>query len=464
MIELPLWTFWILVAISASSVLHYFLIPSVRWFFRRKVNRMIRHLNSSLSIEIPPFKLTKRQSLVDSLICDPEVLDAAHQKAKDENIPIESILPQVKKYAKEIVPSFNVYFYFRVGYWLAKTISQSLFRVRLGYIDEESLKKVDPNSSVVFVINHRSNMDYILVSYFVATRTAISYAVGEWARIWPLQTLIKSMGAYFVRRSSGNTLYRKVLERYIQTATHAGVTQAVFLEGRLSRDGHLNPPKFGILDYLVRKYSPDDSKDIVLIPVGINYDRTLEDRTLLRSREKEGKKGKVKIAGLTFTLLFKNFFLHLRGKLFRYGYACVNFGTPISLKEYTQSQNLNFLRMDKEERFKTMETFGAYLMDRIGEIIPVLPVSLVSKVLVDHQEEPLSELELKVRVQKMMEKLTDDGVHVYIPRHDMDYAISVGLRMLKLRRLVNENEGLFLLNPKEVEIVKYYSNSLAHYF
>ena len=50
-------------------------------------------------------------------------------------------------------------------------------------------------------------------------RTALSYAVGEWARVWPLQALIRSMGAYFVRRDSGDALYRRVLERYVHMAT-----------------------------------------------------------------------------------------------------------------------------------------------------------------------------------------------------------------------------------------------------
>lgn len=60
---------------------------------------------------------------------------------------------------------------------------------------------------------------------------ALSYAVGEWARVWPLEMLVRSMGAYFVRRDSGDPLYRAVLQRYVQMATAAGLTQAVFPEG-----------------------------------------------------------------------------------------------------------------------------------------------------------------------------------------------------------------------------------------
>ena len=65
-------------------------------------------------------------------------------------------------------------------------------------------------------------MDYVLAAFLVADKTTISFAVGEWARIWPVQTLLKAMGAFFVRRNSGNPLYRRVLERYVNLATRAG--------------------------------------------------------------------------------------------------------------------------------------------------------------------------------------------------------------------------------------------------
>ncbi len=52
----------------------------------------------------------------------------------------------------------------------------------------------------------------ILDDSLAATCTALSHAVGEWARIWPLQTLVRPMGAYFIRRDSKDPLYRLVLE------------------------------------------------------------------------------------------------------------------------------------------------------------------------------------------------------------------------------------------------------------
>ncbi|TMJ50752.1 MAG: glycerol-3-phosphate acyltransferase, partial [Alphaproteobacteria bacterium] len=90
-------------------------------------------------------------------------------------------------------------------------------------------------------------MDYVLVTYMVAASSALSYAVGEWARVWLLESIIRAMGGYFIRRDSRDPLYRRVLARYVQLATAEGVTQAMFPEGGLSRDGALRPPKFGLL-------------------------------------------------------------------------------------------------------------------------------------------------------------------------------------------------------------------------
>src|SRR5690606_18639658 len=111
---------------------------------------------------------------------------------------------------------------------------------------------------------------------------------GEWARIFPLDMLIRAMGAFFVRRGSQNPLYRKVLERYVCMATKSGVCQAVCLEGGLSRDGRLGEPKLGFLDYMLRNYDWQTDRSVVFVPVSVNYDRVLEDQNMVdwESREK----------------------------------------------------------------------------------------------------------------------------------------------------------------------------------
>ncbi|MCP4754639.1 MAG: glycerol-3-phosphate acyltransferase, partial [Proteobacteria bacterium] len=277
-ITVPIWIFIILVLFSAWSILSRMLIPSVRWYFRRRINRVIDEIASHLDLELRPFQLTKRQVLIDRLTFDPSVMEAIQEISKEKDIPLDVLQAEVNVYAREIVPSFNAYIYFRLGYWLARKFARLIYKVRVDRIDNEKLATVEKDSTVVFVMNHRSNMDYVLVAFLAMERTSLSYAVGEWARIWPLESLIKSMGAFFVRRKSGNPLYRLVLERYINMATREGVCQAVFLEGGLSKDGHLRTPKFGLIDYMLRYYNSGSDRDVVFIPVGLNYDRTVEDR------------------------------------------------------------------------------------------------------------------------------------------------------------------------------------------
>jgi glycerol-3-phosphate O-acyltransferase len=461
-VVLPLWAAVLLVLLAAWAALDRLLIPSARWILRRRVNRVLEEINTRLKIQIQPFKLTKREVLIDRLLYDPQVLEAAEAHARSEEMPREVAMAKVARYAREIVPAFNAYIYFRFGYWLARNIARTLYRVRLGYSDEEGLARLEPRSTVVFVMNHRSNMDYILVSYLAAEKAALSYAVGEWARIWPLQTLIRSMGAYFVRRNSKDPLYRKVLERYVAMATAAGVTQAVFPEGGLSRDGRLRPPKLGILDYMLRSFDPDGERDLAFIPVGINYDRTLEDRSFLLeldpSRERKGS-----TFGNIGRFVGKNLSLMARNRWHRFGYACVNFGSPVSARAYLKTRGLDLRGLPKEERFARVEEFAKELMAAVARVVPVVPVSAVATLFIRNPERAWSELEIKSEVLRLFQSLQARGALVYVPRGDQDYAIGVGLRMLTLRRLVTEKNGLFLARPEELPLLNYYASSIAHF-
>jgi glycerol-3-phosphate O-acyltransferase len=465
-VAVPLWAFVILAGLAAWAALVLLLVPGMRWFFRRRIRLVLHHIGSRLQIELPSFKLTRRQVLIDRLFHDPKVQAAAAASAAGSKEALSEIWRRVDRYAREIVPSFNAYVYYRVGYALARAAARTLYRVRIGFVDEAALARVDPRSTIVFVINHRSNMDYVLVAFLAAERTTLSFAVGEWARIWPLQQLIKAMGAYFVRRNSGDALYRTVLSRYVQMASEAGVTQAVFPEGGLTIDGRLRQPKFGLLDYMLKTFDEregDGRRDLVFIPVGINYDRVLEDRSqLLKLHPQAARPGVLR--GLATTL---GFFLHnlgqaLRGGWHRFGYACVNFGTPLSMRAWARAEELHFPALDDTQRRAAVGRVATQLMAAIGGIIPVLPVSLVASILMREPERAMSELELKAAAHDRMQQLEARGAHLYIPRHDHDYAFGVGLRMLTLRHLVREEDGLFRAAPDQFEALAYYANAIGH--
>jgi glycerol-3-phosphate O-acyltransferase len=464
-VTLPLWLVLIVSAFALWSVFDRVLMPGVSFLMRRRFNRAIDELNTRLKLRIQPFKLAKRQALIDQLIFDPEVLRAIEDYATANKVPRAAAQARARHYAQEIVPSFSAYAYFGIGIRLARRLSTFLYRVRLGYLDETAMTTVDPDAAVVFVINHRSNMDYVLVTFMAASSSALSYAVGEWARVWLLQNLIRSMGAYFVRRDSREPLYRKVLSRYVHLAVAGGLTQAMFPEGGLTRDGKLRPPKLGLLSYMVSSFDPKGPRDAVFVPVGINYDRVIEDRVQVAAlTTPEGEKPRFQFnPKRLFGYLAHNVALRMRGKLYRYGYACVSFGRPISLRQYVTERGIDFRMLDETRRFAEIERLGALLMQKVGEVVPALPVSLVATVALQAGK-PLSALELKAEVQVLMRRLIAGGAHIHIPRVDQDYAVEVGLRMLLLRHFVEEENGLYRANPREEMLLRYYANSIAHLF
>ena len=464
---MPLWLALAVGLLAAWALLDRLLWPSARWFIRSRTNRVLAEVGARLKISVRPFQQVKRQALIDRLIFDDKVQQATQAFADARGMPREVALDQVQRYAREIVPAFNAYVYFRVGYWIGRTLSRTLYRVRIGWTDSAALDAIPASATVVFVMNHRSNMDYIVASYLVAERAVLSYAVGEWARVWGLQQLIRSMGAYFVRRNSKDELYRRVLERYIAMATEAGVTQAVYPEGGLTKDGLLREPRFGVLDYMLRGYRTDGERDLVFVPIGLNYDRVLEDRTqLLGVEPADGaqparKPGRWQALVNTLRFVGGQLWLVLRSRWHRFGYACVNFGTPVSVREWSAQQGLRFESLPKDERHAAVAALGQHLMARVGAIVPVLPVPLVATALLA-AEQPMSEFELKAAVAVLVKQLEAAGAHLYVPRSDLDYAVSAGLRMLLQRHLVAEVNGLFSVVAAEAALVRYYANSIVH--
>ena len=462
-VSLPLWLLLFLCLLSFWTIGHKVLLPILRKSLRKREKRAVTQINKRLNLQLPPFKLTKRRVIIDRLLHDEKLRKDVKEYCKEKGQEEEDVLDKVRFYAKEIVPSFNAYLYFKFGNFLSKIIVRLLYRIRVGFSDEKKLAEIDPHSSIVFIMNHRSNMDYVLLGYLSFQRVALSFAVGEWARIWPLKHLISAMGAFFVRRGSKNPLYRIVLARYIQLATKGGVIQAVYPEGGLSRDGKLAEPRLGILDYMLREFNPETDRDIVFIPVGVNYDRVLEDRTLLQESDPNAKqKSRMQIISTTLQYITHSFGLRIRGEWHRFGYAIVNFGTPISMKEFSKQHQINIKYLDKDKRIETVKSLAQDLLTGVGRVIPVAPVSLISTVFTENPEKHFSDLEIAARVQDLLLKLEKNKAQIYIPRRDWTYAIQVGLRMLILRHIIEIEDDLYYAVPEETKILRFYANSIHH--
>jgi glycerol-3-phosphate O-acyltransferase len=272
------------------------------------------------------------------------------------------------------------------------------------------------------------------------------------------------MGAFFVRRNSGDRLYRRVLERYVNMATRAGVCQAVFLEGGLSRDGVLRSPRLGFLDYMLRDYHSDTDRDITFIPVGINYDRVIEDRSLVRKLDSEAKKrSKWFVFKTTVRFTFKTLLLSRKTRLRRFGYASVNFGSPISTRNYCEQNNIEFIHLEQEPRFKEIEKLADKLMIEIKEAVPITPVALMSEIMLANKATWKSELELKAQALKRMEVLKESGAPIRISSNTTESVLSGALDIIEGRGWLETQDGLYKAEEDSIVMLEYYANSIAHW-
>lgn len=441
-VTLPLWAFLLILLFAGVTFASHFLFPSVRWFFRRRMERAVSRLNARLERPIQPFKLLRRHDMIQRLVYDPEITQAIVEHAQETGVREDVAFERARRYAREIVPSFSAWAYFGFAIRAARLLSTSLYRVRMVHHDA-TLAEVDPEATVVFVMNHRSNMDYVLVTYLAADRSALSYAVGEWAHVWPLSRLIRAMGAYFIRRKSRDDLYRTVLARYVQQATGAGVTQAVFPEGGLSLDGHLADPKVGILKYMLEGAAAA-RRDVVFVPVALNYDRILEDTILVAAQEAGTRRFRARIS-VVFVAILRQLWLRITRRFHRFGYAAVSFGEPLLLSAMPDGSD-------------SPETVSRLVMQRIAEAVPVLPVPLVAHLLLEHG--PMSRQELTEDFAKALDRLDDAQIH--LPRSDKSYAVEVGLRNLTERGIVHDTAGQLAVDTEQIALARFYANSIRH--
>ncbi|WP_412174947.1 1-acyl-sn-glycerol-3-phosphate acyltransferase [Albidovulum sediminicola] len=447
-IEIPVWLFVLILVFAGVTFASHFLFPSVRWFLRHGMERMVARLNARLERPIEPFKLMARQDMVIRLAHDPKVAEAIAAEAEETGIPETVHLERARRYAREIVPAFSAMFYFGIAARAAKWFARLIYRVRIGQFDTDAIAGIDRRATIVFVMNHRSNMDYVLVTYLAASRSALSYAVGEWARVWPLSWLIRASGAYFIRRRSGNLLYRRVLARYVQMATAEGVTQALFPEGGLSLDGRVGRPKLGILSYIVEGYRPG-GRDVVFVPVSLAYDRVIEDRVLTAAHAAGVRRFRAPV-GTILLFIGRQLRRMLTGRFKKFGVASVSFGTPLSLAAFLAAPHGDVTADLAEE-----------LMRRIARNVSVLPVPLFCAALGEETDLPLAEVEQ--RAEALRRRLAAAGAHLDLPDGSARAAVSGAIEILALRKIVRRAGDRIQVAPRDRALIDFYAAPVAHW-
>lgn len=453
---------------TALLLLAGIVVLATRWW-RRATHRGALRLHKRFGARIDRFKFADRRGIIATLLEDEGIAAAARAHAAHQGITEVEAWARVRTYLGEIVPQFSLWFYYRVGLAVAEPLLKLFFRVSVVDRREGALAKLPRDSVVVYLINHRSNADYVLAGYALAGQVAISYAVGEWARVFPLEYVFKTFGAYFIRRRFREPLYHTVLERYVQLITRHGVTQGIFPEGGLSRDGRFRPAKIGLLDYIIGvARDPAVAARTYLVPVAINYDRVLEDRSLLRElHPDEGHRPPGLVAQLAVVLwsVLWNVFRIVTRSWKRHGDAVVVIGEPVSIAPWfgeVAARGTPLFDLPREQRLGEVQKLADDAMRRIGDLTPVTAVPLVCAAIQSLDADYVPRQALAARVGEMLESLREDGRVIASDDEPVAVRIERAVELLRSRLgIARTREGIVVL-PRGRELVSYYANSIEH--
>jgi glycerol-3-phosphate O-acyltransferase len=439
------------------------------WAVRRWVDRAAVRAVHRFGAHVNRFKLTRKAYIRDVLLANAEVDAAVERHARENGIAEADAWKRVHEYIDEIVPFFNILAYYKFGYAASRVTLNMLYKVSVDYEDLRALEALPRDSIVLYLSNHRSNADYVLLAYVLAGDVSISYAVGEWARAFPLEYVFKSFGSYFIRRRYREPLYHTVLEQYVQLVTRNGVTQGIFPEGGLSRDGRLKTGKIGLIDYVLGvARDPSFAKRLTVVPVALNYDRVLEDRSLLRElaqRESGMRTPRLTQLGEVIRYVGWNLARLTTRRWQRYGRAAVTIGRPVSVEGWLRAvreRGLDPFTLDRADRLGLVQELVDTVLGRIAELIPVTPVSLACAAIQSFESEFIARDRLLDRMADMRDVLVQLNARVLRADRTIEETFDRAFRMLTMRHvLVRDGDGYVVLSHGR-QLVSYYANSVAH--
>jgi len=191
-------------------------------------------------------------------------------------------------------------------------------------------------------------------------------------------------------------------------------------------------------------FNPEGTRDIVFVPVAINYDRVLEDRVLIAAHARGDRRFGARIS-LVVAFILRKFWQRLRGRDTRFGTAAVAFGDPISLRAFGKVENV--------------EGLSVRLMSRIEAVMPVLGVPLVATVL--GSKAPVGVMELEAEVAQLLPQIPERSIAV--DTADITGELTRACASMEQHGLIAKVDGMWHVAEGQEVAVQFYANSIAHY-
>ncbi|NTX07886.1 1-acyl-sn-glycerol-3-phosphate acyltransferase [Myxococcus sp. CA040A] len=349
----------------------------------------------------PPAKPHER--VIDETLRDRQLRKVVDEQAVESNRKPESVLREARRNLEAIAakPSpTTLAFVAPVLEWVFNRIYDGM------HVDEAGLHralKAATRAPIVLCPSHKSHVDYLVMSWVLWNR---GYAVplvaaGANLSFWPLGSIFRRCGAFFLRRSfKGDKVYAASFKAYVRKLVHDGIHQEFFPEGGRSRTGKLLAPKLGMFTWQVESVLEGARNDLLFVPVAIDYEKVVESG----SYSKELAGGEKKPEDLKALLSTPKVLAA------RYGRIHLGFDEPISLLEFMKERGLNPDEPVTDEQKKGLvRALGNRVMYGISKVSTVTPHALVSTSLLAHRRRGLTQRELADRISILRRIAQEDG-------------------------------------------------------
>ena len=430
-------------------------LPDQAVILRREIQSALsRHKQSILG---PTLK--KREELIDNILTSPKVQKIIHEHSLESETKILKVQKQAESYLYEIAANYSmnwIKMYDMVLNWMLKNIFEGM------NIDTKGLSRVKEmakNGPLVLIPCHKSHLDYLILSYiFHHNQMPCPHiAAGKNLSFWPLGTIFRGGGAFFIRRTfKGAKLYSQVFSAYIEKIINEGFNIEFFIEGGRSRTGKLLGPKYGILTQIINAFMESEQEDLILVPIYIGYDRVLEEKSYLKELS-GGEKTPEDMKGLLKARKFLNK---------KYGKVYVNFNEPVSLKELIENSDF---KNDPESKKEIIQNIGLDIIDKIGKVSVATPYSVVAAAFLNNRQHTITGNKIREIVKTFLTYLTNtNAVLSDTLLVNPENSVNIVIETFRSRGFIetSEKEELneFILPENKRSILDYYKNNSIAFF
>ncbi|HNR86791.1 MAG TPA: 1-acyl-sn-glycerol-3-phosphate acyltransferase [Spirochaetota bacterium] len=424
-------------------------------------NKLLEQLHYEKRTALGPV-LRSSQEMMERILYHKNVLGVIGEVSRSQRISSRRLKKRAYRYYREIAADFSILYiklFEKALDWMFRKIFDGIS------YDPDSLQLIRDAAKrgpLIITPCHKSHMDYLLISYIFFKNKIIPphIAAGVNLSFFPMGHIFRRSGAFFLRRSfKGQELYTAVFKQYIKTMVAEGYTIEFFIEGGRTRTGKLALPKLGFLHFLIEAVQEGYNKDMVFVPISINYDRILEETSYL-----EELRGKEKVAESTSSFLEGRKLLRRK-----YGRVYVSFNAPFTYREVMERL---------PEQADAPSEIGTMIIDKINEVTTVTPFALATTAILLLSVKGFSRAMLAEKIALMHDYLHKRGVTLSASLSDaanldeiieyvlVSYLEDKIIEKLSFDEIAGEAgaEDFYILREENRSRIAFYKNSIIHYF